>query len=254
VSFGEVDGEILCAAARSTLRDGEPRELAYRALLEQPVCVAELGEGALPGPTVRLAPEGRPAMVVRLVESALLGAPVVALYASGQAMVESAAERGLWPDGAARGLVLAEGRIFPLLRGHPGALLVLDANEQLALDAGEVASLADRMTPAEFLADLRRLVASGRPREAARRIAGRPVYTLGHPQGGLLMFGRDMPIFLHLAEAESFAGKLATQTGNRVHHGLVAAAELFRNAARGKMHLMINPGPNAIKLRPDDLR
>jgi hypothetical protein len=254
VTFGEVDGEILCAAARATLRDGEPRELAYRALLEQPVCVAELGESALPGPTVRIAPEGRPPMVVRLVEAAMLGAPVVALYAAGQTMVEAATERGLWPDGAPRGLVLAEGKIFPLLRGHPGALLVLDGSEQLALDAGEVACLADRMTPAEYLADLRRLVASGRPREAARRLAGRPVYTLGHPQGGLLMFGRDMPIFLHLAEAEEFAGRLATQTGKSVHHGLVAAAELFKNAARGKMHVMINPGPSALKFRPDDLR
>lgn len=254
MNFSEVDGEILCAAARASLRDGEPRELAYRALLEQAVCVIELGPDAPPGPSVRLAPTGQAPVAVRLVEAQRLGAPVVALYASGAAMTEAANERGLWPDGVARGLVLADGAVFPLLRGHPGALVVLDAHESLALDAGEVAALADRMTPAEFLAELRKLVASGRPREAARRLAGRPLYTLGHPQGGLLLFGRDLPVYLHLAEAESFATRLALQTGNRVHHGLVAAGELFKNAARGKLHIMIDPGPNAIKLRPDDVR
>jgi hypothetical protein len=254
VTFAEVDGEILCAAARAALRDGEPRELAYRALLEQPLCLAEIAPDAPPGPSVRIVPLAALPLTVRLVESQKLGAPVVPLYASAAAMSESAAERGLWPDGAARGLVLTEGEVFPLLRGHPGAVLVLDAHESLALDAGEVAALADRMTPAEFLAELRKLVSSGRPREAARRLAGRPLYTLGHPQGGLLMFGRDLPVYLHLAEAEAFASRLALQTGNRVHHGLVAAAELFKNAARGKMHILIDPGPNAIKLRPDDVR
>ena len=111
-----------------------------------------------------------------------------------------------------------------------------------------------RLTPAELVDALRKLIALGRPREAARRLACRPLYTLGHPRGGMLMFSKELPAFLHLATAERFAARIAEPTGGRVQQGLVAAAELFKTAIRGRLSVLIDPGPAAIRFRPEELR
>ncbi len=250
--FASFESARIAAAARALAADDKgAREPLWAALLAEPVAVAELGPGAPPGPNLRIGANGPQ---VRLLESLRLGAPVVALYASGTALAEGAAERGLWPDGVPRGVAFDAAAVFPLLRGHPGALVIAARDKAVPIDAGEVAALAEKLAPGDYLEGVRKLVASGRPREAARRLAGRPLYTLGHPQGGMLTFQRDLPVFLHLATAERFAEKVQKQTGARVHHGLVAAAELFKNAARGKMFVLVDPGPGSIRFRPDDLR
>ncbi|MSP62059.1 MAG: hypothetical protein EXR72_17345 [Myxococcales bacterium] len=265
-----LDGVPLSEIVAAALAEGAEREPLYRALLEHPICVAEVGPGAPAGPMVQLGetlspqkamiavarPEkvGPPPIAVRLMQSTSLGAPVVPLWTSDAAMAEGAAERGLWPDGAVRGRVYEKGAVFPLLRGHPGAVVAITGGRSLALDAGEVVALADRQTPSEYLEGLRKLIASGRPREAVRRLALRPLYTLGHPHGGMLMFGRELPAFLHLDAAERFGARMTKQLGSRAQHGLVAAAELFKNAVRGKLTVLIDPGPRVIRLRPEDMR
>lgn len=254
-----LDGEPLTTLLVAALGEAPPpagnaesaREQLFRALLDHPVCIAELGPGAPPGAVVRL---GQEQMPVRLFEAQRLGAPVVPLFTSASALLAVAAERQLWPDGVERAAVLDKGAAFPLLRGHPGALLIGGPQRQLALDAGDVAALAERSTPSDYVEGIRKLVASGRPREAARRLAARPVYTLGHPQGGMLTFTRDLPVFLSLAGAESFAIQLSQKTGQRPQTGMVSAAELFKNAVRGRLFVLIDPGPRVIRLRPDDLR
>lgn len=263
-----LDGAVLAPLVDAALGDEAPREALYRALLEEPLCVAEVGAGAPPGPTVKLgsAPTTPAAALLkavrpesaqihaRLTEAPRLGAPVVPLFVSGTAAVEWAEERGIWPDGVERGVVYEKGAAFPLLKGHPGAVVVAGPGRALQLDAGEIVALAERQTPTEYIEALRKLLASGRPREAVRRLAARPLYTLGHPHGGMLMFGRDLPVFLHLSNAERFAARLAQQSGTKAHHGLVAAAELFKNALRGKLFVLIDPGPHVLRLRPEDMR
>ena len=48
--------------------------------------------------------------------------------------------------------------------------------------------------------------------------------------------------------------RIAAQTGDRTEHGLVGAADLFRNAFRGKLSVVLDPGPGSITLRFTDLR
>lgn len=249
----QLDGDPLAMIALACLSEESARDALYRALLEHPVCVAELGPGAPAGPTVRLGPVEAQA-VVRLCEAPRLGAPVVALYASGAAMEDAARERELWPDGVVRAVVFERGEIFPLLRGHPGALLVAHGNQSVAIDAGEIAALAERLTPEEYVEQLRKLIASGRPREAARRLALRPLYTLGHPRGGPLTVGNEFPVFLQLPSAERFARRMFEQSGQRVEQATVAAAELFKLAARGKFTILIEPGPRMMRLKWGDVR
>ncbi len=261
-------GLVLGPLVEATLANEAGRGELHRALLAEPLCVAEIGPNAPAGPTVKLgqapsSPEkslvrvAKPELAqiqVRLAEAPALGAPVVALFTSGAAMSEFGRERGLWPDERERGVAYPPGAVFRLLRGHPGALLSSGSGRTVALDAGDVAALADGETPTAYDEALRKLATSGRPREAARRLAGRPLYTLGHPHGGMLMFGRELPAFLHLPSAERFADRLAQQLGNRAQQGLVAAAELFKNATRGKLAVLVEPGPRAFRLRPEDLR
>ena len=261
-----LDGAVLAPLLEAALPEGAARESLYRALMSEPLCVVEVGPGAPSGPTVKLGaatPESallkvaRPELAqiqTRLADAARLGAPAVPLFISGEAAAEWANERGLWPDGVERGVAWEQGAVFALLKGHPGALILGGQGRALALDAGEIVALAERQTPSEYIDALRKLIASGRPREAVRRLAARPLYTLGHPHGGMLMFGRDLPVFFHLATAERFAARLAVQIGTKAHHGLVAAAELFKNAVRGKLYVLIDPGPGVIRLRPEDLR
>ena len=227
-----------------------PREPLYRALLEEPLCMAHLAHDAPPGPALRLS-FGE---TIRLVESPALRVPVTPLYASGAAMAEAGRGRNYWPDGIERGAVLEKGAAFPLLRGHPGALIVADDDHAAAVDAGEIAALADRKLPDDYAADLRALLKRNKGREVARTLARRPLYVLGHPHGGLLMFQREIPAFLHLANADRFAARIAAQSGEKAEHGLVAATDLFQNCFRGKLDLIIDPGPHAMVLRPADFR
>ena len=88
----------------------------------------------------------------------------------------------------------------------------------------------------------------------AQRLAKRPLYVLGHPHGGMMMFQREIAAFLHLATAEQFAIKVATQSGQRGQHGLVAGVDLFKNAFRAKLQVVIEPGPRSFRLRPNDMR
>jgi hypothetical protein len=268
IAPASVLGQHLSALIDAARADDAARDPLHQALLVEPLCVAEIGPGAPAGPTVKLGHEPtspQQALLVvakretaqiqvRLAESPVLGAPVVPLFASGAAMAEFAVERALWPDGRERGVVYEAGAVFALLRGHPGALLVADARRSIALDAGDLAALGERKLPAAYDEALRSLATSGRPREAARRLAGRPLYTLGHPQGGMLLLQRELPVFLHLPSAQRFADRLARQVGTRVQHGLVAAAELWKNAVRGKLVIHVEPGPLGFRLRPDDLR
>jgi hypothetical protein len=246
-----VDGAVLAPLTTTAIDETADRADFYKALLEQPLCVAEIGPGAPNGPSLSLGASGPQ---VRLAESLRLGAPVVPLYVSGAVMESDGRARNLWPDGAPLGKGWPRGSIFPSLKGHPGALVVGGPGLAAALDAGEIAALAERLSPVDWLEAVRKLISSGRPREAARRFATRPLYTLGHPKGGMLMFSRELPAFIHLATAERFAARMAEQTGGRVQQGLVAAAELFKNAVRGKLAVLIDPGPAAIRFRSEDLR
>ena len=227
-----------------------PRAALYRGLLDEPLCMAHLAHDAPAGPALRMS-FGE---TIRLVEAPALRVPVVPLYTSGAAMSEAGRERNYWPDGIERGAVLEKGAAFDLLRGNPGALLVADEDHVVPLDAGEVAALADRKLPDDYAADLRALLKRNKGREVARTLARRPLYVLGHPHGGLLVFQREIPAFLHLATADRFAARIAAQSGTRSEHGLVAATDLFKNCFRGKLDLVIDPGPHAIILKPADLR
>jgi hypothetical protein len=243
MTIDELDGDPLAMIALSCTTEEAPRDALYRALLEHPVAVTELGPGAPAGPTVRIGPSPDAQAVVRLVEAPRLGAPVVALYTSGKALEDAARERNLWPDGVMRAVVFERGEVFPLLRGHPGALVVTHSGQGVPLDAGEVSALADRLSPEEFLEQLRKLVTSGRP-----------LYTLGHPHGGPLIIGLEFPVFLHLGAAERFARKIHEQSGQRVEQATVAAAELFKLAVRGKLTVLLEPGPKMMRLKWADLR
>ena len=47
---------------------------------------------------------------------------------------------------------------------------------------------------------------------------------------------------------------MAAQSGERAQHGLVAGADLFKSAYRGKLAIRIEPGPQSFRLRHTDLR
>jgi hypothetical protein len=191
---------------------------------------------------------------VRLVEAPALRVPVVPLYVSDAAMSAAGAARKYWPDGVERGAVFEQGAIFERLRGHPGALVVADESGAVPLDAGDLAAFAEKTLPAEYVEAIRTLVTKNKGREAVQRLARRPLYVLGHPKGGLLMFQREIPAFFHLAAADRFAARIAGQTGEKSEHGLVGGADLFKNAYRGKLTIVLDPGPRAIRLRHVDMR
>lgn len=244
-----VNGAPLAELVVAAAADGG-RDRLYDALLAEPLIVAFLSHQAEPGPATRLSGGA----LTRLVEAPALKVPAVPLYLDAAALRAGAAERGYWPDGIERAAVFEQGAVFPLLRGQPGALLAGGGDLALPLDAGELAALADRMTPVSYHQALRALVARHRGREAAARLAVRPLYVLGHPRGGLLVFEREIPAFLHLASAERFALRLRAQTGDGGQHGMVSGADLFRNAYRGKLQILVEPGPDSFRLRSIDLR
>ena len=241
----------LALAAAAASPSGASREPLYQALLVEPVGLLHVTAGAPPGPSVRLGTDAPP---TRLIEAPLLRVPVVPLFASAVSLRAAALARGLWPDGVEHASVVEAGKVFGLLRGHPGALIVVDEATSVALDAGEIAALAEGKTPDEYVAALRLLITRGRAREVARALATRSLYVLGHPRGGMLLIQRDLPAFLHLRAAEQFAARIAAQTGDRAEHGLVAAADLFKHAWTGRLSVVINPGPGSLTLRSTDLR
>lgn len=246
----EIDGSRIIEAARAVIAESGDRAALHRALLDGPLAVPLLGPGAAAGPTLRI--EGLEG-AVRPVESIQLGGLIVPLYPSIAVLRAEAAERGLWPDGVPRLQVFERGAAFGRLRTHPGALLCL-GDTTLPIDAGEVAALADLLEPNEYFAQLQKLVAAGRGREAARKLSTRMFYVLGHPGGGMVMFQRELPVFLHQQNAIDFAERMAHQMGRRPDHALVAAAELFKYAVRGKLTVLVAPGPHALRLRFVDLR
>jgi hypothetical protein len=249
----ELDGARLAAAgpaARAALAGTGERTPLYRALLSEPLAIALLGPGAPAGPSLRLSGTSGP---TRLVGSPRLGGATVQLFAATGHLRKMAQQGGLWPDGVERMHVFAPSSAFPLLRSHPGAALELPEGAVL-LDAGEVTALAEGQTPSEFLETLRQLVSSGQGQEAARHLEKSMLYVLGHPQGGMVIFQGELPVFLHLHEAEAFAGRMATQLGRRPDQAAVAAGELFRMAVRGKLAVVVGPGPGALRLRYLDLR
>lgn len=246
MNTSDLTGEPLGSVVLAALAEGASRDALYPALLAEPLILSYLAHSAEPGPALRITGGA----LTRLVESPALRVPVVPLYTSASALHAAAKARAYWPDGIERATVLERGAMFPLLRGHPGALVVVDEDHTLPLDAGEVAALADRKSPDEYRAELQALARRGRSREVAQRLAPRPLYVLGHPKGGLLLLEREIPVFLHLATAERFATRVAAQIGTRAQHGLIAGSELFQNAFRGKLHVVVEPGPDAIRLRP----
>ena len=238
----------LGAALRET-PVGADRDPLYRALLKLSLGVPLVATGSA-GPSLKLEGAEGP---TRLVDSHALGGPVVALYASPELLAERARLQGLWPDGVERAHVFEPGVAFVRLKSGPGAIIVCPDCE-LQLDAGEVAALGDKQTPTDLYQQLRTLITGGRGREAAKKLAPRMLYVLGHPSGGMVMFQKELPVFLHVGQATDFAARMEAQFGRRPDHALVAAGELFKNAFRGKLHVVITPGRLALKLRPLDLR
>lgn len=245
----EVTGTVLEPLVHDTLHQAAGRDAVYQALLDEPLLLAFISHQASPAASVRLTGGA----LTRLVEAPLLKVPVPPLYVSAAAMRAAASDRGFWPDGVERASVFERGAIFPILRGQPGAV-VTTSGDALPIDAGEIAALAERQTPAEYAAALKAMVQKGRAREVARRLAVRPLYVLGHPQGGMMLFQQEIAVFLHLATAERFAMRLAEQTGERGQHGLVPGADLFTKAFRGKLRVHVEPGPGSFRLRSVDLR
>lgn len=232
----------------------DARTPLYRALLAEPLAIALLGPGAPAGPSLRLpGTSGATRLVTRLVGATSLGGATVQLFAATARLRDVARQSGLWPDGVERLHVFAPGSVFPLLRSHPGATLEL-SDGALSLDAGEVTALAEGQTPSEFVETLRQLVSGGHGQEAARHLSQSMLYVLGHPQGGMVILQGELPVFLHLQEAAAFAARMAAQLGRRPDQAAVAAGELFRMALRGKLAVVVGPGPGALRLRYLDLR
>ncbi len=69
-----------------------------------------------------------------------------------------------------------------------------------------------------------------------------------------MLLDGEIAAFLHLSTAERFAARLRARTGGGGQHGLVRGAEILRNAVRGKMALLVEPGPQSFRLRPADMR
>ena len=249
MNLEELSGAVLVPLCRAAAA-GEGRDALYPALLTEPLLLGLLSPAAAPGPT-RVIHASTPS---RLVEAPALKAPVLPLYLSVAALRADAADRGYWPDGVEQAEVLAGGAAFPPLARQPGALLVGGDGLTLPLDAGEVAALGEGLTPPAFLEALRDLSARGRGRDVARRLAARMLYVLGHPDGGLLLFSGEVPAFVHLASAERFAARLSSQSGTRSQHGLVLGSELFQKAQRGRLKILVEPGPGSFSLRAADLR
>jgi hypothetical protein len=250
----EAAGQAVRAAPAGASASVADRTPFYRALLTEPLAIALLGPGAPPGPSLRLpGTSGSTRLVTSLAGAMSLGGATVQLFASTGHLRDVARQSGLWPDGVERMHVFAPGSAFPLLRSHPGATLEL-ADGAIPLDAGEVTALAEGQTPSEFVETLRQLVSGGRGQEAARHLGQSMLYVLGHPQGGMVILQGELPVFLRLQEAEAFAGRMAAQLGRRPDQAAVAAGELFRMAIRGKLAVVIGPGPSALRLRYLDLR
>ncbi|HEX2568464.1 MAG TPA: hypothetical protein VH877_02820 [Polyangia bacterium] len=226
----------------------------YQALLTEPLAIALLGPGAPAGPSLRLPGTSGPTrLVTSLVGATSLGGAIVQLFAATRRLRDVARQGGLWPDGVERMHVFAPGSVFPLLRSHPGATLEL-SDGSVSLDAGEITALAEGQTPSEFVETLRQLVIGGRGQEAARHLSQSMLYVLGHPQGGMVILQGELPVFLHLQEAVAFAARMAAQLGRGPDQAAVAAGELFRMAIRGKLAIVVGPGPGALRLRYLDLR
>ena len=243
----------LVEAMLAVLADESARNALHVALLTEPVWVPAIGLTVSRRTSVQIG-GAEAGFAAPLVESVPLGIAVLPVFPAEAVLVEGGRDRGWWGDEGALWRKFEGGALFRLLAGHPGALMVIDVARSVRLDAGELASLASGVTSVDERAQLQALLDAGRGREVARRIAARPVYTLGHPRGGMLMFQRELPIFLHLADAERFAAKIAMQTGGQTQHGLVAAAELFQRAIQGKLSLLIDPGPSALRLRWEEMR
>lgn len=250
----EAVGRAARAAPTGANAQVNDRTPLYRALLAEPLAIALLGPGAPAGPSLRLpGTSGATRLVTNLAGATSLGGATVQLFAATGHLRNVARQSGLWPDGVERIHVFSRGSAFPLLRSHPGATLEL-SDGAVPLDAGEVTALAEGQTPAEFVETLRQLVSGGRGQEAARHLGQSMLYVLGHPQGGMVILQGELPVFLHLQEAAAFAARMAAQLGRRPDQAAVAAGELFRMAIRGKLAVVIGPGPGALRLRYLDLR
>jgi hypothetical protein len=153
-----------------------------------------------------------------------------------------------------RAAILEAGAAFTLLRGTPGAHLVAGAAHVLPLDAGEVAALAERQLPGEHRETLRDLVASGRGRDAAARLAPRPLYVLDHPEGGLVMLDGCLPAFLHLAAARAYAARVGDSLGRAPRPGIVGARDLLTNARRARRDVVIDPGDAPLRISHFDVK
>lgn len=247
----DLAGDRIAAAVAHALQpQGGDRAPLYRALLDEPLAVCLIGSQIATGPTLRL--EGYEAPT-RLFESMEIGSPVVALFASREEARREGEQRRLWPDGAARLAAFEAGSVFPLLKKQPGALLMA-GGAALVLDAGELAALAARMFPRDYVALLQSLVSGGRPREAARKLADRMFYVLGSPRDGMLYMAGELPVFLHLSRAIECSNRIGERAGRRPEHAMVAASELFQHAIKHKQTLLVDPGPGSFRLKPADLK
>ena len=236
----EVTGERLGPRIAAALAPYGARDPLYPLLLAEPVLLAFLSHEAAAGPSVRLTGGA----LTRLVESPALKVPAVPLYVSATALRASARDRGYWPDDVERAAVFEKGAIFPILRGHPGAVLV----------AGGVRGRPRRRRarrpgrPSDPRRVPRRLEDPGHqgPRPRSRHPPRQPPSTSSATPTAAwdVLFQREeSTVFLHLASAERFAQRVPPRAASAAH-GLVAGADLFKNAFRGKLHCWWSRAPS----------
>ncbi len=246
----EISGERLVSSMAAALASDGQRALLYQDLLEEPLLVCLTGQEVQPGPCLQLEGCDGP---TRLFESMVIGNPVVALFSSSASARQSAAARDLWPDGVERLAIFDHGKIFPLLLMQAG-VLICNEEQQVILDAGELAALAERATPQDYLATLQSLASRGQNREIARKLSKRMLYVLGTHHDGMVFFAQELPVFLNLSGALGFAHQLSERMKYAPEHAVISGMELFELARKHKLTLLIDPGPGSLRLKPVDLR